>query len=813
MNFNKPIRKRLTTLIVTAAMSLSCFTPMTVHAETTAELNPVSTATSFYDPNYVPFRSHYGSYLATFSCAKGDVVKKIWERLFYEELTENGDYKKWSDKYYDNYGGLAGKRKSTKGLQITYSEGDFEAFLGNTLKNNPEFLGELMGLDGYEKVADDSSINALMREVICNYLISPSKYPNLALAIVELTADGSYIGESKADDKNILKNHTYNDMTLDLFVLTSIAAYYECDEKETYLNDLQVDWLKSYQQYLFEEYVTKSADATDGKSLAATYPSLYELIARSSYAANSTSTVHPASEFFNYVVESKTGEGAWLNLIDDVDIKGLDAYDDICAIFNFSMGYCHNHQYEIDEACLDSQACQSIEDGGQATEVDDIAYQLHASESSMKLIKQNESTNIAYTNPSSKDGAWLERFTYRHPGKDKPAPVPFYNVPCKIVTGGNSNSGNQGAYDTSYEMISVHAETRATATITLAKVNEELEEQPLSKATAVTINWGGNDSISMYDWDVYIDGVKDTSGKVKKSGNTFNIEKLTWEERQACVIHAYLHASCHYAPNPYDSGDGKPHRRQGCIVARLNTSPMAILSVRRSDCFIEKHDWEGFPTWSDDYSTAVINYKCANDSMHEQSVTVNTTCEDMGNYYLYTAESKYILKKDGTYDSYSTRVYKTKKESTETIALDSNNTNGNISSKVVSDNVIYPAGSKSKETWKCADTSIDFGVESGLIDVGAKSITLNMKVSQTLTNISIVVYSKTGEPLSWNDNSAHPFTCYLYGIPDSKLRGAYIQVIANCSTKNITENYAWYNGVEPATAVASLQANSITINY
>ena len=253
MNFNKPIRKRLTTLIVTAAMSLSCFTPMTVHAETTAELNPVSTATSFYDPNYVPFRSHYGSYLATFSCAKGDVVKKIWERLFYEELTENGDYKKWSDKYYDNYGGLAGKRKSTKGLQITYSEGDFEAFLGNTLKNNPEFLGELMGLDGYEKVADDSSINALMREVICNYLISPSKYPNLALAIVELTADGSYIGESKADDKNILKNHTYNDMTLDLFVLTSIAAYYECDEKETYLNDLQVDWLKSYQQYLFEE--------------------------------------------------------------------------------------------------------------------------------------------------------------------------------------------------------------------------------------------------------------------------------------------------------------------------------------------------------------------------------------------------------------------------------------------------------------------------------------------------------------------------------------------------------------------------------
>ena len=107
MNFNKPIRKRLTTLIVTAAMSLSCFTPMTVHAETTAELNPVSTATSFYDPNYVPFRSHYGSYLATFSCAKGDVVKKIWERLFYEELTENGDYKKWSDKYYDNYGGLA----------------------------------------------------------------------------------------------------------------------------------------------------------------------------------------------------------------------------------------------------------------------------------------------------------------------------------------------------------------------------------------------------------------------------------------------------------------------------------------------------------------------------------------------------------------------------------------------------------------------------------------------------------------------------------------------------------------------------------
>ena len=175
-------------------------------------------------------------------------------------------------------------------------------------------------------------------------------------------------------------------------------------------------------------------------------------------------------------------------------------------------------------------------------------------------------------------------------------------------------------------------------------------------------------------------------------------------------------------------------------------------------------------------------------------------------------EFRYV-KKDGTYDSYSTRVYKTKKESTETIALDSNNTNGNISSKVVSDNVIYPAGSKSKETWKCADTSIDFGVESGLIDVGAKSITLNMKVSQTLTNISIVVYSKTGEPLSWNDNSAHPFTCYLYGIPDSKLRGAYIQVIANCSTKNITENYAWYNGVEPATAVASLQANSITINY
>ena len=56
MKYNKLIRKRLTTLIVTAAMSLSCFTPMTVHAETTAGLNPVPTtaALSLPSPNILP---------------------------------------------------------------------------------------------------------------------------------------------------------------------------------------------------------------------------------------------------------------------------------------------------------------------------------------------------------------------------------------------------------------------------------------------------------------------------------------------------------------------------------------------------------------------------------------------------------------------------------------------------------------------------------------------------------------------------------------------------------------------------------------
>lgn len=813
------IKNAITSVLMASTICVSSFAP--IHANANEVADNVQTA-SLYIPNYVPFRSHYSSYLSTFSCGKGEVIKKVWENLFYEELNWNSShpsfydssYDKWSDKYYDDYNGLGGTKPNSKGMQITFSEGDFEAYFGNTLEHNPEFLGEMLGLDGFNKPSEtDEEINSLMKYVMCQYLSEPSKYPALALAIVNLTAGGRYIGKSKDDAGNLLRSGTYEGTTLDFFVLTAIASYYEGDNSETYLSQNQLDWLKSYQKDLFNEYVTKSTTKNDGKSLAAKYPSIYELIARSSYAANSKSSIHPTSEFFNYIVESDTGEGAWLNLMDSVDIPGLNSYDDIGAIFEFAKGYCHGHQYKKDESCLDSKNCSGTDDGGKATEVDELAYLMHCNKDVVNLIKQNDSLAKAYSNPSSMDGAWLEKYTYRHPGKGKDAPVPFYNVSCKIVTGGNSDSGNQGAYDTSYTWIHVSAQTYATATITLAKVDEVLEDTPLSKATAVTLNWGGGNNISMYQWEAYINGKRDTEGKVKRSGNTFNIEKLNWEERQSCVIYAHLHASSSYDPNPFDSGDGKPHRRQGCVMARLSTSQNATLSVRRSDCFINGHKWEGRPEWSDDYSSVVIKYNCGNDVKHTIEVTVPTECEDMGDYYLYTASSKYTLKEDGKYDSYSVRVYKTAKTSSETIALTKDNTEGALSNRAVSDYIVYPIGSKSKETYKCASTSISFGVKNGLIGVGAKSINLNMYASRDLTNVSIIVYSKTGEPLSWNDHNNEPFKCYLYGIPDSKLRNAYIQISASCKTQNWTENYSWKKGVTPATAIAQLGASSITVSY
>ena len=796
-----------------------------------------------FNPEFVPFRSSYASYLASYSGVDSRNVRKIWEKVFWEENNWNSShsefydskYSKWSDKYYCNYL-FKGEEKSSQGIKYSDLPGDFEGFFGNSVKCNKTFLGELFGLPGYEKPSEtNNEVNTLMTNLICSYLKNPAKYPTFAKKIAELTADGTYIGTGMGTEDNELMHNDY-----DKLVLATIAYFYEGDGSEAVLSDKQVTWLKSYQPWLFTEYTTKSsrpssgALPTDKKSFAATYKPIYELLVMSEAAANSTNSTHPAQEFFDYAEASTSMKaGAFLALVKNINnyfgADGINKLDNLRKVnsletsFVMSSGWCYGHMandathpcyYEIAEMCKPHAEGTK----GRATENDETMYYLYKCGAANKFITGNSKVYKAYSDPNSTDGGWLQRYNLKHPIKGS-EPADTYNDTADIVSGGYAY-GHGGGGETCWEGAHTSADGYGTAYITLKKIDEVKSDQPLSRVQKVTIsisklragdwNYGSMDTSS---WGYTINGVdKTSSGKISRNGDTFDIHKLTWSERQNCVIYINIHVHGDRYANPYDDGDGKPHCRSTDVYAEASTSPTAALEIKRSDCALKGCDYVGTPKWKSDYSGAYVDYHCVNDVKHvHDNVYLESTKVDKGDYYEYTITSPYTYKKDGSEDTYTARVYKTPGKTSETISFSSANTAGILSASAVGTDVWYPEGSKSKQTWKASECAMTMGTADDLIYPGAKTITLHYSYSNELIYLSMTLYSSTGEILATNDLGDNVLR--LNSLGDSELDGCYLKVSAKAKTQNWTDNYAWWNGIQPADAYSRISVSGMTIGY
>ena len=805
-----------------------------------------------FDPEFIPFRSSYASYLASFSSVDSENVRKIWEKLFWEENNWDSShpdfydakYSKWSDKYYCSYL-FAGEEKSSKGIRYSELPGDFEGFFGNAVKNNKTFLGELLGLPGYEKPSEaNTEVNELMTSLVCSYLKNPAKYPVFAKKVVELTADGSYIGKNKTDIENELASGSYNGTSFDIYLLTTLAYFYEGDGDENDLSPDQVTWLKSYQEYLFNDYVTKSsrpasgALPTDKKSLAATYRPIYELLVMSTDAANSTSSIHPAQEFFDYAEKNPSmNAGAFLNLVNDVkkqEINGLNDVKSIATLFTMTNGFCAGHmENDSSHPCANKANCKFSNQGGFASKNDEIAYYLHITSAAMDFVKGNSTVYTAYTNPSDKDGGWLEKFNGKHPDKANPKP-PTYVDTADIVTSGN-HDGNRDKDCKSWEGKHLNSYVSGPLYINIGMIDEVHPEQPASRVQKVTFSsWvasGGNFNNS--SWSYTINGVDaSSSGKISRSGNTFDIHKLSLEERKTAIIKVNLSASQSYYINPYGWGDGHAHEDCGDVQAKVRTSPTAVLDIKYAKCNETLHMWQTslnnvkFDTVN---NTATVRYDCANDLKHTvPNVVENIVSKEYEDYieYTFTSSYAYKLKQDKTTgewefyrdaqgnlvpESYTTRVYKTPGKSTDYIPFGSTNTAGTLSDYNIGTEVIYPAGSKSKETYKASDTVVTMITSPDLIYPGAKSITLNYSYTEELTYLSMILYSSTGEIIATNDLGNNKI--YLTGLGDSMLDGCCLKVSVKAHTQNWTYNYAWIGGAKPTDAYSKVSITGMTVEY
>ncbi|MCR5101306.1 MAG: hypothetical protein K6B41_08110 [Butyrivibrio sp.] len=420
-----------------------------------------STTFTVADESFIPTRSFYPYYISVNSSCTSKLVKDLWARLLYEErnfntLPNKGSYTSWSNEYYTsdaNYIGIGGTSVNWKGKVFSTDTGDFDAFLGNSLEANPEMFGQFLGLPGYEN-SDYVKGYDTFRNIFQEKLSKPEIYKNFSKSIVALTKDGKYLDGSSA-------SVSYNGETFSYWILCALAYYYEGDGSETYLSNTQAQWLENQAPNLVNRYVSSGATAfngskwvASGNSLAGKYEPVYNLCARSSAGVNNASK---NKEFFNYVVASGHGAGAFLNKHNSINIAGLSDIDDMVSLFNLSDGWCgglcasgsgcSSHT----GACnaITKASCKPVNQGGKATAKDVICVQLHKNSTAEGFLLSNESIKNAYGTDASKSETWQYRHRVKHMGLTG-SQVPTDKVAVDAVRATNSipdpDSSRQGNY-------------------------------------------------------------------------------------------------------------------------------------------------------------------------------------------------------------------------------------------------------------------------------------------------------------------------------------------------------------------------------
>ena len=840
--------KKIIHIIVSIALitTMAIPTSITSYAKDNGLLNHV------LENDFAPFRNQIPEFLSRYSDYKGDIIKKLWAKVFFEELKSgNAWYQKYNHGISSTgaavpnfYIALDGTQKQLT-HQILYSTGDFEAYFGNTLEANTEFFGQMLNLPGYEALGKDTNGLNQMRQVMVTYLSQPEKYQYMTESIINLTKDGLYIGSSKDASNNKLRGASFGGRTLDYYVLMTIASKYEGDGNETYLSATQVNWLKSYQYELYNEYINYGANSLAGK-----YAPIYDLIARSTYAANGVK----AQEFFNYVKASGHGAGAWLNLNNSINIPGLEAFDTIAYLYDGAEGWCGG--YHSANTCGNRNNC--IHKAGSR---DKMAYLLYFSNAtSQNFLKNNTSIAKLINDTSDASGnvvyGYVTKFNAKHQG------------PGQSGTYQNKVRAGNDIYKRVYGFLDYHAKGEITGVWeyhiqadTLNGVTGDVDARDIygsdtlvldSSAFAapnqmivlnvpVPTNWGyyfdaGRDGFpqTIDEWHAYVNGAEVSSrgneSVVKATSYTmngtsyyaFDIKNLTPYQRKNASLSVRFRKRDGAAQNCRDSGS------EACGVdASVSASGTVIVTGTYPACVRNGHNWVASETnstikWSSDYTEVNFSPYCSacGETCSVRHISVKpTNITTEGNFIVYKA-----------YDPYENitvtkRINKTNGQANETIAFNSSNTTGQLSASNVGTDVKWPGGSLSDETYKIADCSLTFSTKAGMLKAGARYVDIApIVLDGQVYNLDIQVRSARGKtlgvnsPVSSQEIGRHNIKYDWYGrayfdagVKDTDLIDAVITVRASAT------NQRWSPQGNPNAyipdPVASMRFDSVTITY
>ena len=834
--FSKLIRGFASILLFSALLIMSMLLPSQTLVANAA------TPKKTLDETFIPTRSFYPYYLSVYSSYDSDLIKGMWEKLFFEEANV---YTNWSSRYYvdksTNYVGLGGESKSFAGIRFASDKKDFDAFFGNTLVANSEFLGELLCLPGYTPVTSHSGVysntrvQSAMKAVVYNKMVNPKSYTYFAKAMAELTKSGTgleYLTKGK------LKNTSYNGQTFDIWMLTCLASLYEGDNSETYLNSNQVSWLKSYQKSLYDAYTGITNNATL-KSLVTKYPPLYDLVARSPWASinegnrTNSSGISYGQEFFNYVEASGHGAGSWLNAaLGQSKIAGLDGISSIALLFDFSNGYCYGR--ESADVCANHTACMPNTQGGMATSNDNLAYSLHKimDSGSGALTKSYIETNALTKEAYMGGEGWLTKYTIRHTkaatGDGSSFISRFAGVTRITDTNGaqyvESSSPGHGlggsrAHKNSYATGYTSLATLPTSskTVTIYTWNRGSHFRPLDK-------WytSFDDSYDYFGFDVSSPKIKllergvDTDEKdvindidVSITKYIFDISELSKEELENGFI---AMSTCRCDAQYYTDTDGGSHSGW----AFVGFYDYIDVELIYPDCLTKGHIWKGqITSLNADKTSAVVSLTCEKDRAHNKTITLPVTRSVDGSFYVYKAYCPYNNL------TYTMRESRNKGIASENIVFkNASNITGTEPTVVAyGRNTIYASGSLSQAhlggIYKNALAVTKFNIREGVIKPGAKSIVLPFSYSNQLDSISVIVYNSTGKVIAEANSSYtssiknNTITVNFYNVPDSDFDNCYATVTASA----YSINYASSDYSTPADAVAKISVPSMKINY
>ncbi len=810
------LKKTTIALALAICMMIPATTSTVVAAEQDNNIN--------VDKTFIPLRCSIPSYLIQYSGVEGSTIKKIWAKFLYENKFWDAEhpsfydsnYSSWHAKYGDKYISiLDGVEKNLKDIPNDKSImdiPDFEAAFGATIKNNPDFLGELLQLPGYEKISNNAEGNNYLTQLVVDLLSTPEAHPNFARFIVELTNTGQYM--------DLVKNPTNS---FGAALLTTISYFYNATVTDApILSDVQLDYINQSEEYLYDQYVT-----SPDNSVAAKNASIYNMIARSTYASNNRG--QKGQEFFDYVEKSETGMGEWINQIEGVSIDGIEQIGSLSTIFSMSNGYCFGH--ETEDNCCSHYDCLSVSEKGFATELDNLAYLIHKNVQKNDLLAQyivnNTNINSLY---QINDDSWLAKYTARH---DKTGAAQYYTEIIEAGSGGNDEASNSVAYPRDITNVEAICDSYFTVSSKAFTKN----------AQSITISYTCTSEGDIYSYNVYTNNGTVTN-RCPRINNTVDISDLTWEERQHAKIVFKIRAKNivkYTPPDPtYTNINDMVIPKYIESIAKVQSDPRVTVTCKKPDCVLMGHNWQTNNSkieWAPDMKTATIFYSCSKDSSHvspkitlpvkkfeNDKQIIYTVSTDPYMYkmvprksekggYLRDKSGRIIYQRTTTPDSYSKVVLKNAKGSSETIILNESNTTGqtdvvNFSNKPHSYlSSLFPK--REFGLYNYSEAQLNFSTKPGLINPGARSLSYTITAGHNFTGSKVSLYSQYGELLYSIKSTTNDITIPLLRFSDSQLSNCTIRITGETHTRTTHRTYS----AVPPIATAHIKVDSITINY